>query len=372
MPPWDERIKTLATPGRIRLLSPPPDSILLSFLWSTDMTLTEWTEKIEQCQLDHSVNSLTSDLMSSDYPERLTAIFAENQRKRWLARIVLHRWTHHVWRRRTQCNIDMIDMQPITDDNAIFLTDTKHHTIFRFHKQDVFKNLLTNICMSDEMLPTPRYPTNPWTNSTLTMAQTMGLCQQLATHYGRAGRCPPVLFAAFWAARFDLNRFLQENSGLLAQHAVTSFFKDLHNENQLVVFDTIVALLTYAGLNYSPIAIRRWLSQTPQTPLHREWLDIARDYTLYINLHVQVRTHWTSETQIYVDVRRLYSRTVLPEVTSQRTQLLRSNDIPNAIPPPPPMFGLIGLPMLLQDPSSNIISENTAIQLIYNVLNHLQ
>jgi len=147
------------------------------------MTLTNWISKIDQCE--------------ADFAERTRAIFTANQRKRWLARLAVVRWTQRVWMKRVQCNVDMIDMAPVPDRDAIFLTDTKHRMIFRFHSRDVFKNLLTNICMSDEMLPTPRYPTNPWNNSKLTLAQTMGLCQQMVAAYGRKGRCPPVLLAAF-------------------------------------------------------------------------------------------------------------------------------------------------------------------------------
>jgi hypothetical protein len=265
----------------------------------------------------------------------------------------------------------MIDMKPIADKDAIFLTDTKHRTIFRFHRNDVFANLLSNICSSDEMLPTPRPPTNPWTNSPLTEAQTMGLCQQLVKDYGRRGRCPPVLFAAFWAARFSLKRFQEENSSLLAQHAVVSYFKDLHEHNMSVVLETIMNLLTGAGLDYSPSAIRRWLAQMPQTPLHKEWLEMARDYTLYINLHVQIRTSWHSEDRIYSDVRRLYARTTIDPPSQRITALRNLTTAITGVPPVPPMFGLMGLPLILHpyyDASGNDMTSELAIQLIQNAL----
>ena len=365
--PWEERITTPPDSRCIRLLDPPVTEYpLLSFLWMKDMTLTNWIRKIEQCETDCSSNPMSSELRPADYVERMRTIFATNQRKRWLARLVLARWTQRVWMKRTQCNVDMIDMAEVPDSDAIFLTDTKHHTIFRFHSRDVFKNLLTNICMSDEMLPTPRYPTNPWTNSKLTIAQTMGLCQQLVASYGRKGRCPPVLFAAFCAARFSLRRFQEENSGLLAQHAVMSYFKDLHEHNHDLVFDTIANLLSAAGLDYSPTAIRRWLRRTPQTPLHHEWLTMARDYTLYINLHVQIRNNWITESRIYVDVRDLYSRTVLPDPASQRLQIIRNTSLLDV---PPTIYGILGLPLLLQPPAEGtILTEDGALQLIQHVL----
>ena len=363
--PWEERIKQLPEPHHIRLLAPPEANPILSLLWNQDMTLTEWVRKIGQCELDVISNPTVN------YNIRLRAIFETNQRKRWLTRIVQQRWTQRVWRKRTQCNVDMIDMKPIADKDAIFLTDIKHHTIFRFHRHDVFTNLLTNICSSDEMLPTPRPPTNPWTNSPLTEAQTMGLCHQLASDYGRRGLCPPVLFAAFWAARFSLKRFQEENSSLLSQHAVVAYFKDLHEHNMTVVLDTIMNLLTGAELEYSTSAISRWLTQTPKTPLHKEWLEMARDYTLYINLHVQIRMSWYNEERIYSDVRRLYARTTM-ESPSQRLNALQNLNMAIAgVPPPPPMFGLLGLPLILHpyhDASGNDMSAELAIQLIQNAL----
>ena len=356
---------TLPDPGRIRLLdNPVTDCTLLSFMWHKDLTLTAWINKLDE--VEHE-SPIANALRPADYVERLKNLFYSNQRQRWLARVALMRWTQRVWRRKTQCNVDMIDMAEIADADAIFLTDTKHHTVFRFHRRDIFTNLLSNICLSDEMLPTPRYPTNPWTNAKLTLAQTIGLCQQLAADFGRRGRCPPVLFAAFWAARFNLKRFQEQNSGLLAQHAVTAYFKDLNERTHNVVFDTITNLLTNAGLDYSPVAIRRWLRQTPVTSLHREWLELVRDYTLYINLHVQVRNAWHSEDYIYGDVRRLYTRTSLPNPASQRLQMLQAPAHP-LIPPAPSMFGLLGLPLLLQPAGTDAMTEAEALAFIQSAL----
>jgi hypothetical protein len=199
----------------------------------------------------------------------------------------------------------------------------------------------------------------------------MGLCQQLAMDYGRRGRCPPVLFAAFWAARFSLKRFQEENSSLLAQHAVMAYFKDLHAHNMSVVLETIMNLLTGAGLDYSPSAIRRWMAQTPQTPLHKEWLEMARDYTLYINLHVQIRTSWHSEDRIYADVSRLYARTTIDQPSQRITALRNLTTAIAGVPPVPPMFGLLGLPLILHpynDASGNDMTSELAIQLIQNAL----
>jgi hypothetical protein len=96
---------------------------------------------------------------------------------------------------------------------------------------------------------------------------------------------------------------------MLSQHAIYSYFKDLTIDNQTTVYDTIVQLLTDAALRFSPAAIVRWLRQTQQTPLHHDWLLMVRDYTVYINLHVQVRPTWLSDIDIRRDVRALYGRT---------------------------------------------------------------
>lgn len=286
------------------------------------------------------------------------------ERDKWLARIVLQRLRHRIWSKRVQCNVDMIDMLPVPDNAAILLTDTTRRVIYRFHYRDVYSNLISNIGMSDEMLPSPRFPTNPWTNEPLTLAQTIGVCEQLTRHYGKKGKCPPVLFAAFCAARFNLKQFYQQNSSLLAQHAITSYFKDLHQHNHLDVSDTIMILLTRAGLDYSAVSIRKWLRQPTQTPLHREWLNMVRDYTLYINLRVQVRPAWNSAEVIYRDVRELYERTTLPSSTSQRMRYMSMPNNPDIVPPPPEMFGLLGLPMLLQEGFGETLTEELLAQLL--------
>jgi len=309
---WTTRIQTLVEPGYIRILDPPVGDIFTLELWSRDMTLTEWGEVITDAERPPT----SPTLIPTDYGERVRAVFTANQRKRWLARIVYQRWSQLVMKRRTQCNVDLIEMCPIADADALFFTDMKHRQMYRFHRRDVFTNLMSNICLSDEMLPTPRPPTNLWTNAKLTLAQTIGICQHLAADYGRRAKCPPVLFSAFWAARFDLRRFRQENSSLLAQYAIASYFKDLHDDNIGVVYDTIYNLLTASMLHFSPAAIRHWLEQ-PQTPLHREWLAFVRDYTMYMNLHVQTRARWTSDLIIYAEAEDLFHRIGLAQQNNQ-------------------------------------------------------
>jgi len=342
---WEQRCKTTPSPGTIRFLHPAPPICVDPFSWARDLTLTEWIQKLNQSE---SNNPIAAAFRPPNYSELLRTLFHGEQRKRWLARIVVQRWTQRVWRRRTQCNIDMIDMQPVSDKDTVFMTDTTHRAVFRFHKNDVFRTIITNLSMSDEFYPTPRAPTNPWTNAKLTLAQTIGVCQQLAADYGRRCRSPPVLFAAFWASRFNLKRFQEENSSLLAQNAITQSFSDLNELNHSLVFDTITNLLSSAGLRFSTFSIRKWLRETPVTAIHREWLALARDYTLYINLHVQVRTHWHTEERMYRDVRLLYQRTIPAEIPSQRMMMLRNvAEAVELVPPPLPMFGLLGLPRIL-------------------------
>lgn len=378
--PWIQRIQNTPTPGMIRLLNPPSTAngaFLLETLWYQDMSLTEWIQKIDAAKKDMSDNPIAARFRPTDYVENLESIFYDNQRARWLARLTLQRWTQRVWRKRTQCNVDMIDMAAIPEKDAIFLTDTKHRQIFRFHKNDVFMNLLTNLSMADEMLPSPRYPTNPWTNSKMTVAQTITICQQLVRDYAARGLCPPVILAAFWAARFSLRKFVDQNSALLSQQAIRNYFKDLHTHNLEVVLDTITNLLYAANVDFSLTSVRRWLRQTPQTPAHKEWLLLARDYTLYINLHIQVRPRWYSEDFIHADVRALYDRTDIPDVTSPRMRMLRtmlSEGLDTIIPAEPMPYSLQGLTALLQPPpliidiSGGAMTNAMAIQLIQNAL----
>ena len=305
--PWEERCLTLPARGIIRLLTPPSDvsGDSIEHLWDTDYTLTGWHELTE-------TNPAAAD------------VFFANQRKRWLAWKVWYRLTQRIWCRRTQCNVDMIDMAQIPDKDAILVTDTAHRLIYRFHRRDLFNTLLSNICLSDEMLPNPRAPRNPWTNAPFTYGQLVGVCQLLLQDYAQRGQCPPVLFSAFWAAQFDVRRFATENASLLGQHAIVAYFKDINDHNRETVADTINTLLADSGVSFAPVNVRRWLRASPLTPAHREWLALARDYTLYMNLHVQVRPHWHSEDAVYRDVRRLNQRYPIADSAGPRLRMLRT------------------------------------------------
>jgi hypothetical protein len=323
---WVDRIKLAPKPGHIRPLTDPDTAPtpMIRFWWSRDRTLTEWVDEINSVTSGRINSELVRAAYPSDYEEQCWSTLQRIQHERWLARKVIAKMRHRIWMKRTQCNIDLIDMEPVSDRDAVHVTDVKHKMIYRFHRRDLFINLISNITSSDEMLPNPRPPTNPYTNAPLTLGQTIAVCQALLTDYAARGRCPPVLFAAFCNNGYDIDRFVKKNSSLLAQYAIQAFFKDITPHNLDTITDTMMQLLSEAGVDYAPMTVRRWLRQTPSTPLHREWLAMARDYTLYMNLHIQTRDTWYSESYIHADVRRLYDRTPLPESTSSRVRSLRT------------------------------------------------
>jgi hypothetical protein len=312
-------------PGTIRYLHfSPRDTPWYLMRWTyTDMSLTKWITKIDKIA-DMSLNTFPGCVYPKSYQEEVWSLFYKMQRERWLARWAIMRWRYRMWSKRTQCNVDLIDMEPVPDRDAIYLTDTKAGHLYRFHRRDIIQNFMSNICMADEMLPTPRSPTNPWTNAALTFGQLLSISQQIAADFTRRGSCPPTLFAAFWAARFNIKRFQEENSAVLAQHATMDYFKDITPANLDTVYDTIMQLLDQAldaEVQYSPVAIRRWLTQKPITSAHRNWLRLVRDYTLYINLHVQIRPHWFNDEWINRDVRALFNATTFPNPRPERLQL---------------------------------------------------
>jgi hypothetical protein len=374
---WADRIKTAPLPHTLRPLSDPSTAPnpMVTLYWNKDRTLTEWHQEFDKLATDASANRLI--FYPAGYVDQVRAVYDRMQRERWLARIVLQRWTQRIWLKRTQCNVDMIDMAPIADKDAVLLTDTVHRQIFRFHRRDLFGNLLSKICMSDEMLPCPRPPTNPWTNAPLRFSQVVGLCHQLLADYGKRGICPPVLFSAFWAARFNLRAFHDQNSSLLAQHAITTFFKDIHEHNEDTIADTMFQLLSDAGIEYSPSSIRRWLRQRPVTPLHKEWIALARDFTLFTNLHVQVRIQWYNPDGINADTRALFNRTPLAAAVSNRIRMLRAatlsavQPVQGAIlmqPQPLSLFSLLGGGWNALDASGNAMDAELALQLIQAAL----
>jgi hypothetical protein len=372
---WADRTQAAPAAGYIRPLSDPETAptAMLRLWWSRDRTLTQWSEEINRITEARPTSGIVQAGYPADYEEQCWALLNRIQQTRWLARKVIAKLRNRVWMKRTQCNIDLIDMEPVKDRDAVHLTDNKHKMIYRFHLRDLFSSLMSNITMSDEMLPNPRPPTNPYTNAPLTLAQTIAVCQALLTDYAARGRCPPVLFAAFCAAGYDLDIFIKKNSSLLAQYAIQTYFKDVTPHNLDAVVDTALQLLTDSNIVHSPISVRRWLRQTPVTPLHREWLAMARDYTLYMNLHIQTRDTWFSESFIHADVRRLYERTPLPEPTSSRVRTLRTmfHDTPGPGIVTPPMSilpftvqTLLGLPSPVGSLTSTIDDMTDAMTLL--------
>jgi hypothetical protein len=310
-----------------------PESAPYSHLqnwWWRDRTLTEWIDDIEQTRADISANTLFRAVYPPTYAVDVAALFYENQHRRWLVRVVIQRLRQRVWAKRPACNVDLIDLQPIKPADAIAITDTTNKQVYRFHRRDLLNTVMSNLTLSDEFMPTPRHPTNPWTNEPFTRAQTMAVCHRLSADFVQRGRCPPPLLSAFWAANFSIKRFLAENSAVLSQYAIRNFFREINDDNFSILYDTMTGLLDDAGVDFSPIRVRRWLNLTPTTQSHQLWLNFCRDYTLYLNLHIQVRPTWYSPEYIYRDVHALFSNTRMPEPTSTRLRVIRGQSIPIA------------------------------------------
>lgn len=305
---YEERRKLPPAPGTIRLISSSEGyPSCIARYWNLDMSLSEWISELSDIQQDYMEHTISAALYPPNYLETLQAIFVSNQRNRFLAYKVYRKWSQRVWRKRTQCNVTLIDMESVEERHALYLTDTKHHQIFRFHTNDVCKTLLSNIGSCDEMMPYPRHPTNPWTNEPLRLAQTIAICQALITTYAAKGACTPILLSAFCSSGYDIRTFRYKYTMLLSQHAIATYFAEITPENRDVIEDTMFQLLTVTGCIFSPNALHQWI-QTPNTRLHRDWLSMVCDYTLYMNLHIQVRPNWYTQSYIRFDIRRLYDR----------------------------------------------------------------
>jgi hypothetical protein len=199
-------------------------------------------------------------------------------------------------------------MEPVSDTDALLLTDTTQRTIFRFHRNDLYNTLLFNLALTSNMLPTPRAPSNPWTNKPLTYGQTMAVCLALLRDYAVRGICPPPLFALFWEARFHLPTFERIAAPTLGYYAICSYFKDVGSHNYDFITATIQNLLTQAGYFITEAVLAQWIRAQELTATQREWVALVRDYMIYKNLHIQVRPLWYGVAGILDDVRELYAR----------------------------------------------------------------
>jgi hypothetical protein len=323
---WEDRPPV--APGLIRILTPPtPGTGFLFDQWHwLDGTLTHWHCRMDETEESIQKSTFCRAMYPADYMERVRALFTTNQRRRMLFRCLLARLRYRIWSRRPACNVDLISLEPIPPADVIEMIDTGARTLFRFSRNDVHKTLMSNITLSDEMLPMPRAPRNPYTNAPLTLAQTIAICHRLVAHTVRRGGCPPPLLAAFWAARFDIKRFHDENTAALSQYAIREYFAEINDDNIYTVYQTILTLMSFAGrFPTTRRGIDTWLRTRPLTLQHTAWLELCRDYTLYLNLHVQSRPHWYDETAIRADTLALMHNTPFPRMA------------PLILPPPPPL-----------------------------------
>lgn len=227
-------------------------------------------------------------------------------RQKMLFRMLLLHIRYRIWSRRPVCNIDLITLEPIADADAFELMDTHERCIYRFHRSNMYKSIITNLGTATTMIAEPRAPTNPYTNNPLTLAQTISVCKRLAATVP----CPHPFFAAFWAARFDIQRFHTENIAALSQHAITSYFDEFNVENVTTIHGTVKTLLTYT--NYLVPEPSEWMGPFP---FRDDWRKLCRDYFIFVNLHVLARPHWSSNASIFTEAWTLAERSGFSHVS---------------------------------------------------------
>jgi len=326
-------------------------------------------EKTTSYWLQECAKNPTADMLTPFY---------EKQRHRAAFRKLLLHWRLHNWKDRPAvCNIDMIEGTTLPEDSpdAVIVFDMRRQLKYRFHYRDLFSSLMNNLTLADELLPTPREPTNPWTNEPFTYAQIVAVAKYICRHFGKAGRCPPVIFSAFAAAQYNIKAFSDDNSSLLAQIAIRNCFKEFSAANQEILLDSMAHMLAEANINFSIVNLRRWLRSNPSPTQVQPWLHMARDYYLYINLHIQSRPEWDSNSSIWRDVRELYRNTQFnATAASERVRQLRVIVPPNTQPTPAPATQSIPslvhliLPGLPQPDISGNIETIVALELIQQAL----
>lgn len=248
--------------------------------------------------------------------ETITAFF-ENQRARWLVAKVLSKWRWNMWKRSPKCNVDLILGEEIPEKFSFYLTDTVNKTVYKFHRNDVARHVVSKLSslMEGTAHPSPQKITNPWTNAPLTFAQEIAVCQRLLEN--GMGFCRSPILAAYCASRFDIKKLSTEYAGLLVQNALTSYYSNLTEFNREAICEELITLLKRAGVSiHQARAFDKWFTDTETSTdpsviaLRKEWLSVVRDFVVFKFLQIQIRTN------LYGDVRALLERTPIV-VTSQ-------------------------------------------------------
>ena len=202
------------------------------------------------------------------------------------ARRLFKKLVHHYRNRRLTAanNEDIFTME--VPNKPVYIVDWASKQRYAFEAQTLMRDINCRLMNHDGLFENPQPPRNPFTNQPLTQSQIISVWNSISS----AGIYTSSAFALFRKARYDLPRFLLENSIYLKLNALSKTMKDPSSyDYRDRMGDFISFAYDQESIDCKIHAYTYVMYHYPKHPLLKRWADACYKYyeanILYVNTH---------------------------------------------------------------------------------------
>lgn len=215
--------------------------------------------------------------------------------------------------------------------HSIQIVSWAEKRVYTFEAYTLMKDITERLLHHDGFFEDPQYPRNPFTNIHLTQSQTIAAWNSVS----RSGIPVSSAFTLFRNSRFNMKKFICENTTFLKLNSLRKTFKDA---NSYDYNDRLLDFIEYCyaeeSIDSSIHVFRNAMKNYPNHHLIRKWASLCEKYyepdILYASNNAKI--HLLKE-QVLDDTY---------EILHLKRELISLNAIVENIPHDPVIFGLMG------------------------------
>ena len=237
----------LAYPGTIRFLTDEnvPYDWIRTTIHAYDRTMEEWLELIACLKRAKPTRSVTGNMKCPFSSRHVAGAFIEhllykNQRLRWTIRKFLLRVRTRIMDKRIVGTEDLCTTEAIPTHHLVTVYDIKTRNKYQFHTNTIARMIVTSLCTSAWGIPSPKLPTNPYTNIPWTTAQCMSIVSQIIRNQAAFHRQTNALILGFKQSHYRIEGFFMRFRVTLRVTAATNLFKDTANADSRELYNEIL------------------------------------------------------------------------------------------------------------------------------------
>jgi len=175
--------------------------------------------------------SMRSHLLTEWQKERISELFFENQKAKWVVYKFYNRLRMKILRRKDRCWNDqttyLTPIKDISEESTVKLYSNGKY--WSFHYDELRKSMNYALQSSSYMIATPVAPKNPWSGEELNIGQITSIYEKITSNGGKF----TIFLSYFRDCNFDIETMKSKYHTQLCENAIRTEIYDISEEKLL-------------------------------------------------------------------------------------------------------------------------------------------